>query len=131
MSKRYRSGLTLLAVTLLLGTGEVLAEEVAVNPLANSRAAAEDGKFFYLQNCQQCHDADGKAQANIDFVAANLTAPDTWFYGKEPINIFNNIKNGAGLTMPPFRDRLNDDEIWKIVAHIRNIGPEETRPTEE
>ena len=96
-----------------------------------SKSAAVRGKSFYLINCQQCHDADGRALANIDFIAADLTAPDTWYYGTTPLHIFRSIKFGAGLEMPPFKDSLDDETIWQIVAHVLNIGPTELRPTEE
>ena len=99
--------------------------------LANSKAAAATGKSYYLINCQQCHDADGRALASIDFIAADLTAPDTWFYGTEPLHIFRSIKFGAGLEMPPFEESLDDQTIWQIVAHVLNIGPREFRPTAE
>lgn len=101
------------------------------DPIVYSKSAAERGKSFYLINCQQCHDADGRALANIDFIAADLTAPETWYYGTTPLHIFRSVKFGAGLEMPPFQDSLEDETIWQIVAHILNIGPEETRPTRE
>ena len=99
--------------------------------LVYSKSAAVRGKSFYLINCQQCHDADGRALANIDFIAADLTAPDTWYYGTTPLHIFRSIKFGAGLEMPPFKDSLDDEIIWQIVAHVLNIGPTELRPTKE
>ena len=99
--------------------------------LVYSKSAAVRGKSFYLINCQQCHDADGRALANIDFIAADLTAPDTWYYGTTPLHIFRSIKFGAGLEMPPFKDSLDDEIIWQIVAHVLNIGPTELRPTAE
>jgi len=101
------------------------------SPLVESKAAAVAGKSHYLINCQQCHDADGRALASIDYIAANLTAPDSWYYGTEPLHIFRSIKFGAGLEMPPFKDTLNDETIWQIVAHVLNIGPREHRPTQE
>lgn len=101
------------------------------SPLANSKAAAKTGKSYYLINCQHCHDADGRAMANIDFIAADLTAPDTWFYGTSALHIFRSIKFGAGLEMPPFKDSLDDETIWLIVAHILNIGPKENRPNQD
>ena len=99
--------------------------------LVYSKSAAVRGKSFYLINCQQCHDADGRALANIDFIAADLTTPDTWYYGTTPLHIFRSIKFGAGLEMPPFKDSLDDEIIWQIVAHVLNIGPTELRPMEE
>jgi len=117
----------------MLPAASLLAQEVQEIPdqpssLVYSKSAAETGKSHYLINCQQCHDADGRALANIDFIAADLTAPDTWFYGTSPLHIYRSIKYGAGLEMPPFKDSLDDDTIWLIVAHILNIGPEENRP---
>lgn len=111
------------------GQGDEMPGEAS--PLADSKSAAAIGKSHYLINCQQCHDADGRALANIDYIAANLTAPDTWFYGTTALPIFRSIKFGAGLEMPPFKDSLNDETIWQIVAHVLNIGPRETRPKQE
>jgi len=104
--------------------------EPQISPLAYSQSAAKVGRSHYLINCQQCHDADGRALANIDYIAADLTAPDTWYYGTSALNIFFSIKNGAGLEMPPFKDSLTDEVIWQIVAHVLNIGPEISRPTD-
>ena len=72
-------------------------EDMPTEPSAMvySKSAAIRGKSFYLINCQQCHDADGRALANIDFIAADLTAPDTWYYGATPLHIFRSIKFGA------------------------------------
>jgi len=105
--------------------------QLDIDPIAYSKSAAARGKSYYLINCQQCHDADGKALANIDYIAADLTAPERWLYGTSALNIFFSIKNGAGLEMPPFKDALNDEEIWHIVAHVLNIGPAETRPAND
>lgn len=102
-----------------------------IDPMAYSKSAAARGKSYFLINCQSCHDADGRALANIDFIAADLTAPDTWFYGDSPLHIFRSIKFGAGLEMPPFEGTIDNQTIWQIVAHILNIGPKATRPTEE
>tara|TARA_B100000427_G_C15355379_1_gene527329 strand:- start:313 stop:711 length:399 start_codon:yes stop_codon:yes gene_type:complete len=120
-------------LTMFIVDDIVAQENMPTEPSAivYSKSAAVRGKSFYLINCQQCHDADGRALANIDFIAADLTAPDTWYYGTTPLHIFRSIKFGAGLEMPPFKDSLDDETIWQIVAHVLNIGPTELRPTEE
>jgi mono/diheme cytochrome c family protein len=118
----------------LFSFGQIVAQETMPaepSAVAYSKSAAVRGKSFYLINCQQCHDADGRALANIDFIAADLTAPGTWYYGTTPLHIFRSIKFGAGLEMPPFKDSLDDETIWQIVAHVLNIGPVEFRPTKE
>ena len=126
--------LRLLALLTMGTLGDIVAQEnMPTEPSAvvYSKSAAVRGKSFYLINCQQCHDADGRALANIDFIAADLTVPDTWYYGTTPLHIFRSIKFGAGLEMPPFKDSLDDEVIWQIVAHVLNIGPAELRPTKE
>jgi cytochrome c oxidase cbb3-type subunit 3 len=102
-----------------------------ISTLASSKAAARAGKATYLRLCQYCHGADGKALENIDFEATNLTDPSRYRYGTEPAAIFNSIKNGAGNDMLPFKDKLNDQQIWQLVSFILSIGPEERRPQQE
>jgi len=132
MNKNFASIIITCLLTALFSTVSLSQELPAEpSPLASSKAAAVTGKSHYLINCQQCHDADGRALANIDFIAADLTAPDTWFYGTSPLHIFRSIKYGAGLEMPPFKDSLGDDTIWLIVAHVLNIGPAESRPRQD
>ena len=128
---RSMSRLLLASAVLILGSGFAAEMPAEPSPLASSKSAAVTGKSYYLINCQQCHDADGRALANIDYIAADLTAPDTWFYGTTALHIFSSIKFGAGLEMPPFKDELDDGTIWQIVAHVLNIGPKATRPAEE
>ena len=125
--------ISLIAMISIYGAGAIAQEEMPTEPdsMVYSKSAAERGKSYYLINCQQCHDADGRALANIDFIAADLTSPDTWYYGASPLHIFRSIKFGAGLEMPPFKDSLEDEIIWQIVAHLLNIGPRESRPTQE
>ncbi len=126
--------LRLVAFFTMFVIGDIVAQEnmpTEPSSAVDSKSAAVRGKSFYLINCQQCHDADGRALANIDFIAADLTAPDTWYYGTTPLHIFRSIKFGAGLEMPPFKDSLDDETIWQIVAHVLNIGPAELRPKKE
>lgn len=124
---------SLMMLCLFSAASSMAADELPseVSPLVNSKSAAEAGESYFLINCQQCHDADGRGLTATDFISADLTVPDRFFYGATPMLIFRSVKYGAGLQMPPFRDSLEDETIWQIVAHIRNIGPEETRPQED
>jgi len=120
-------------IALLLTSSSLHGAEMpsVADPLAYSKAAAVVGKSHYLINCQQCHDADGRALANIDYIAADLTAPSSWYYGSSALLIFRSIKFGAGLEMPPFKGELSDEVIWQIVAHVLNIGPQASRPQQK
>jgi mono/diheme cytochrome c family protein len=108
--------------------GLVLAAD---EPVPYSKESVTRGRTVYLQNCQDCHGDDGKAQGSAIAVAADLTAPGSWKFGQGDTEIFNNIKNGAGDNMPPFGPigpGLKDPQIWDLVNYIRSIGPENRRP---
>jgi mono/diheme cytochrome c family protein len=107
------------------------ADALESSPLIQSKTAARAGKATYLRLCQYCHGADGKALENIDFEATNLTDPTRYRHGTQPAAMFNSIKNGAGSDMLPFKDKLNDEQIWQLVSFILSIGPEERRPQQD
>ncbi|MBI1783784.1 c-type cytochrome [Candidatus Sumerlaeota bacterium] len=98
------------------------------NPIALTAASVAEGKAIYLRNCQRCHGVDGRALENIDFEATNLTKPDVWVHGTSDGEIFASTKFGAGADMPPFAGKLSDEEIWKIVNHIRSLWPKAAAP---
>ncbi len=45
-----------------------------------------------------------------------------WIYGSDPENIFDTVVKGRPRGMPSFRGRLNNDDIWKVVAYVRTMG---------
>jgi mono/diheme cytochrome c family protein len=98
------------------------------NPAPYTPASIARGKTFFLQNCQSCHDEDGRARSAAVAIAADLTNPDKWKFGTGDAQLFKTIKNGAAEAMPPFGADLKDDQIWDIVNFIRSLGPESKRP---
>ena len=98
------------------------------NPTPYAPASVNRGKTFFLQNCQSCHDEDGKARSAAVAIAADLTAPERWKFGTGDAALFKTIKQGAAEAMPPFGSDLKDDQIWDVVNFIRSIGPESGRP---
>jgi mono/diheme cytochrome c family protein len=104
------------------------AQQPSSNPVPYSPASIARGKTFFLQNCQSCHDEDGRARSAAVAIAADLTAPEKWKFGTSDAQVFKTIKSGAAEAMPPFGADLKDDQIWDIVNFIRSIGPESNRP---
>jgi cytochrome c oxidase cbb3-type subunit 3 len=100
----------------------------AQNPVAYTPASIARGKTFFLQNCQSCHDEDGKARSAAVAIAADLTDPSRWKFGTADPQLFKTIKTGAADAMPPFGSDLKDEQIWDVVNFIRSIGPEANRP---
>ncbi|MBZ5559792.1 MAG: c-type cytochrome [Acidobacteriia bacterium] len=98
------------------------------NPVPYAPASVARGRSFFLQNCQSCHDEDGRGRSAAVAIAADLTDPSRWKFGTGDAPLFKTIKNGAGEAMPPFDTDLKDDQIWDVVNFIRSIGPAANRP---
>ena len=94
-------------------------------------AIAGAGAAAILQNESSQAQITDSLNIKIPEEIPQTLAEDTWYYGTTPLHIFRSIKFGAGLEMPPFKDSLDDETIWQIVAHVLNIGPAEFRPTKE
>ena len=121
----------LVASAVLCGAPERPSPETArmlENPVFDASDSVRRGRNTYLRLCQYCHGADGRAQANPDFEAPSLRAPDEWRYGKSDGELFVSIRFGAGHDMPPFAKQLSEEQTWELVVYIRSIGPRELRP---
>ena len=99
------------------------------NPVPYTKASIAKGKTVYLHNCQECHDADGRALANVTSQAADLTDPASWLYGITDGEILKTLREGAGDEMPPFKGVIKKDEdMWHLVNFMRSIGPKSLKP---
>jgi cytochrome c oxidase cbb3-type subunit 3 len=53
-----------------------------------------------------------------------------WIYGSEPANIFATIAEGRPNGMPAFRERLSNDQIWRLVSYVRSMSGLLSKDTE-
>jgi mono/diheme cytochrome c family protein len=97
------------------------------NPVPYSEESIASGSQLYTQYCTECHGKDGRAQMDVISDATNLTEPAEYYNGSTQADIFNSIKNGAGVGMPPWSAQLKDDGIWSLVNFIRSLWTEEQR----
>jgi len=107
------------------------AKRIEVPPLDDAGKIAR-GAEHYRGLCAPCHGAPGVAPEAFALgllpVPANLThTARTW----RPAELFWTIKQGIKMTgMPAWAFRMNDDEIWAIVAFLRvmpALAPEDYR----
>jgi mono/diheme cytochrome c family protein len=98
------------------------------SPVAYGDDAIREGRKHYLRLCQNCHGKDGKALESFDFEATDLTQPDLYRHGSTDGDLFFSTREGAGNDMPPFKDKLTDQQVWEVVLFLRSIGPESARP---
>lgn len=97
------------------------------NPLPATAATIADGKQAFSYYCVACHGADGQ-NTGVPFVQhisppiPSLASTDVQSYSDGQLKWI--IDNGIWPSgMPGSKGTLSDDEIWSIVAFIRNLPP--------
>ena len=99
----------------------------------------EKGQALYQANCAGCHgmNAEGTIKnwqerdeyGNLPPPPLNGTA-HTWHH---PIkSLAHTIRNGTqtiGGNMPPWRDKLTDEEIFEIIIWLTSLWPDEIYQT--
>jgi mono/diheme cytochrome c family protein len=99
------------------------------NPVPNTKKAIADGRNLFIRYCTSCHGPDGKATVDVMGDATDLTNPKVWKSGTAEGEIFRSIRDGAGDTMPAFKDQVpKEQDIWYLVHYIQSLWPEAMRP---
>lgn len=87
------------------------------NPYTGDKAAIMAGRqLFTGMNCAGCH--SGYAGGGM----GPSLRDSTWIYGNGDAQIFSSIAEGRPYGMPAWAGRLQDDQIWRLVAYIRTLG---------
>lgn len=103
------------------------------NPTPAAPTAAEillptplNGQGSYAQNCAPCHGTTGKGDGPS---ASGLSVPPAaladraTMANRSPQDWFSITKNGnMARMMPPWKNRLTDQQIWDTVAYAWSLG---------
>jgi cytochrome c oxidase cbb3-type subunit 3 len=82
----------------------------------NNAPAISEGQFLYTRmNCVGCnsHGGGGMGPPLMD---------DEWRYGGRIDQIASSIAEGRPQGMPAWREKLTDDQIWKLAAYVRTLS---------
>ena len=101
-------------------------EMVSFNiPTLSDRPAQFDAKGYYAKHCQKCHGADG---AGTDGRKTFSEIPDftskNWQMKKTDAELEVSIQDGKGAGMPPFSEKLNDEEVKNLRKIVREFSAE-------
>ena len=111
---------------------QVLSREEAQklkSPVPYTKASIARGRILYTNDCTGCHGNDGKAQVDVIADATDLTEPKLWKSGSTEGEVFRSIRDGAGISMPPYKNQIQKEEdLWHLVNYIRSLWPEAQRP---
>ena len=82
----------------------------------NNAPAIAEGQFLYTKmNCVGCHSHGGGGMGPP-------LMDDEWRYGGRIDQIAATIAEGRPQGMPAWRDKLTDDQIWKLAAYVRTLS---------
>jgi mono/diheme cytochrome c family protein len=82
---------------------------------------AANGEALYLTSCRSCHGAEGEGGGNGAFPAL---LPNEFVQSNTNADLVAFIQQGrTGTAMTGFANRLSEQEIADIVAHLRNWQP--------
>jgi cytochrome c553 len=93
--------------------------------LANPSRAA-DALANWTKHCASCHGKDGKGQTKAGKMAGVKDQTDAQYQtgltdDKMFAAIKEGLKEGTKEKMKPFKDKLSDDEIKALIAHVRSL----------
>ena len=99
------------------------------SPVPYTKTSISRGRVLYTNDCTGCHGNDGKAQVDVIADATDLTDPKLWKSGVTEGEVFRSIRDGAGISMPPYKNQIRKSEdLWHLVNFIRSLWPEAQRP---
>jgi cytochrome c oxidase cbb3-type subunit 3 len=86
----------------------------APNPYSGDKTGMAEGRqLFNRMNCAGCHGDHGGGG-----MGPSLRDVD-WMYGATDAQIFKSVAEGRARGMPAWGTKMNDDQIWKIVAYVK------------
>jgi mono/diheme cytochrome c family protein len=96
------------------------------SPLKNASDAANKGKSLYSTNCAKCHGPQGKGDGPDSDHAADLTDEYRTELNPEGV-LYYKIWNGHAQDMPAFKSKLTKDEVWSLVAYLKQLRGEKAQ----
>ena len=110
MKQITRSAIAVVLV-LLAAQATVQSAEVAAN---------------WSTHCASCHGKDGKGQTKAGKMAGAKDQTDPQYQAnlndeKMFTAVKEGMKDGGKEKMKPFKEKLNDDEIKALMAHVRSL----------
>ena len=97
------------------------------NPLAEDAEASLKGQGLFSRNCAACHGeagaGDGPAGAGLNPAPEDLAANESAF---SDAYLYWRIAEGGWMepfnsVMPAWKTALSEQEIWQLVAYIRQL----------
>ena len=97
------------------------------NPLKPTDANLTSGKGLFKNYCAACHGlsgrGDGEAGKSLNPPPSNIAASSKMRMATDGYLFWTIAEGGVplGTAMPPFKNSLKEDQIWKIILYLREL----------
>jgi cytochrome c oxidase cbb3-type subunit III len=98
---------------------QVVDHVLAISGQEHDSASAALGAGLFAENCAACHMEDGSG--NRDLGAPNLIDA-IWLYGGAREQVTESVYNARFGVMPPWADKLSEDEIRAVATYVHSLG---------
>lgn len=99
------------------------------SPVPYTKKSIARGRMLYVRHCTECHGPDGKALMDVIADATDLTSPKMWLSGTTEGENFRSIRDGAGVSMPPFSFHIKrEEDMWHLVNYVQSLWPKSDQP---
>ena len=85
------------------------------NPYRGNAEAIAAGQQVFMTTCVACHLPTGEG-----LVGPSLIDP-YWKYGSSDAELYETVAEGRPLGMPPWKQLLGSEKIWKVLAYIETL----------
>jgi mono/diheme cytochrome c family protein len=94
------------------------------NPVPRTPGSIAAGKKLYLLYCAKCHGFGGKGdgQPGPSGEQPSDLTDDVWDCGSSDGEIFVAIRDGLSADMQPYKDKLQEKQIWQVVNFLRSLA---------
>ncbi|MDD9922239.1 MAG: cytochrome-c oxidase, cbb3-type subunit III [Boseongicola sp.] len=108
--------------------GDILTDEeiaatteyvLALSGQENDGTLAAPGEALFADNCASCHGDAGLGDPELG--APNLSDA-IWLYGGDRDDVAHSIENARFGVMPPWGDRLSEDDIKAVTLYVHQLG---------
>lgn len=94
-------------------------------PVLPDRATRFDAKAYFSKHCRKCHGADGMGtDGRKTFSEIPDFTSKSWQMKRTDAQLEISIQDGKGSGMPPFSEKLCDDEVRILRKIVREFADE-------
>jgi mono/diheme cytochrome c family protein/uncharacterized membrane protein len=106
------------------------------DPVARMSAPPETGttavRELFRQHCVKCHGADGTGTQGRDRLPEIPDFTDApWQARRSDAQLLASILDGKGKEMPPFREKISEEQARDLAAYVRALAPATEAPARE